>query len=168
MTDEFDDANDPLEEPGDELELGDEPVVMIVVGACLRAEEADRPLAYRLQRRVRRWLTQHADTLQIRIEPIVCSDVWYLNSEELQQRPTISIGGPGVNALSAYFAQQLEEEPGEETHVLIQIDPEFTDLRAAIWGWDHELTSKGVEVFCKQYLDQFLRAVATQVEPREE
>jgi len=152
----------------DERELSDEPTVLIVVGASLRAEVADRPLAARLQRRIRQWLTRHEATLELTIDPIVCSDVWYLNSDELQRRPTISLGGPGVNALSACFAEDLDEEPGDDTHVLIQIDPEFTDLRAAIWGWDHELTVKGVEVFCKQYLDRFLHAVATQVEPREE
>jgi len=159
---------DEQEPYDDELELSDEPAVMIVVGASLRAESADRPLAYRLQRRVRRWLTRHEQTLGVSIEPIVCTDVWYLNSEELQQCPTISVGGPAVNALSAYFAQDLEDEPDEDTHVLIQIDPEFTDLRAAIWGWDHDLTSKGLDVFCRKYLNDFLQAVATQVEPREE
>jgi hypothetical protein len=99
---------------------------------------------------------------------VVCSDVWYLNSEELQARPTISIGGPGVNALAAYFAQDLDEEPDEDTQVLIQIDPDFTDLRVSIWGANHALTSKGMDVFSREYLDDYLRAVATQVEPREE
>jgi hypothetical protein len=158
--------DEPLED--EDRELDDQPVVLIVVGACLRAEVGDRPLAYRLQRRIRRWLNRNAETLQMPIEPLVCSDVWYLNSDELQQKPTISLGGPGVNALSALYAQELDEEPDEQTHVLIQIDPEFTDLRTAIWGMDHELTAKGVDVFGRRYLDDFLRAVATQVEPREE
>jgi len=38
---------------------------------------------------------------------LVCSDVWYLNNDPLRSRPTISIGGPGVNALSAYLADKL-------------------------------------------------------------
>lgn len=150
------------------LDFADARVVLIVVGACVRGELADRPLAYKLQKRVRRWLTGHARTLQIDIEPIVCTDVWYLNSEELQTRPTISLGGPGVNSLSALLAQDLEEDPEAENQVLIQIDPEFTDLRVAIWGTNHALTSKGLDVFSRQYLDGYLRAVATQIEPREE
>jgi hypothetical protein len=156
------------EDTADERELGPDPVVLIVVGARLRAEQADRPLAQKLQKRIRRWLARHEETLHTHIEPIVCSDVWYLNSDELQARPTISIGGPGVNALAAYFAQDLEDEPEDQNQVLIQIDPEFTDLRVSIWGMNHALTSKGLDVFSREYLDGYLRAVATQVEPREE
>jgi hypothetical protein len=149
-----------------ELEIEQGHVILIVVGACLRAEIADRPLAYRLQRRVRRWLRRHDQALNVPIEPVVCTEVWYLNSEELQQQPTVSIGGPGVNALSAFFADQLEEEPDQE-QAIIQIDPEFTDLRVCIWGVDHEMTTNGLDVFLEQYLDRYLRAVATQVEPEE-
>jgi hypothetical protein len=164
--DPFDEDEDSGE--GEEArELTGDPVVLIVVGACLRGEVADRPLAYRLQRRVRRWLKRHAGTLEIPIDALVCTDVWYLNSDELQHRPTISLGGPGVNALSAYLAQHLDE-PDEDTHVLIHMDPEFTDLRIAVWGMDHELTAKGVDVFTQQYMNDFLRAVATQIEPRED
>ena len=99
---------------------------------------------------------------------MVLTDVWYLNHEELQKQPTISVGGPGVNALSAFFAQQLPEDSGaHEQQVVIQIDPDFTDLRACIWGSDHDLTAQGVELFANQYLEGFLRAAATQVEPEE-
>src|SRR5690606_11668912 len=62
-------------------------LLLIVVGAHLRAEEADRPLAYKLKRRIDAWLDQNAARLNIDIEPIVCSDLWYLNQEHLQQRP---------------------------------------------------------------------------------
>jgi len=150
------------------LFFGEARVVLIVVGARLRAEVGDRPLAYKLQKRIRRWLARHQQSLATTIEPVVCSDVWYLNSDELRARPTISIGGPGVDAFAALLAEDLDEDPGEEQQVLIQIDPDFTDLRASIWGSDHALTSKGLDVFCRQYLDDFLRAVATQIEPREE
>ena len=159
---------DDEEETALELELEDGQAVLIVTGACLRAEVADRPLAYRLQRRIRRWLKQHGEKLNVPVEPLVCSDVWYLNSEQLQAQPTVSIGGPGVNALSAYFSQDLPEETYDERQVIIQIDPEFTDLRVCLWGSDHALTAKGLSVFMKDYLDGYLQAVATQVEPREE
>ncbi len=143
-------------------------LLLIVVGAHLRAEEADRPLAYKLRKRILAWLAGHADRLNIDLAPIVCSDLWYLNHDHLQQRPTISIGGPGVNALSAYFAQQLTIESGQEQQpqVVLQLDPEFTDLRVCIWGMDHPLTAQGVELFCRDYLPAYLTAVVNQVEPK--
>ena len=139
--------------------------LLIVVGAHLRAEVADRPLGYELQQRVNEWLEEHQEQMNVSIDVIVCSDIWYLNNEQLQQCPTISIGGPGVNALSAYFAQNLKHDTGQEQQVLIQIDPEYTDLRVCIWGTNHELTVKGLDLFNRQYLDGYLRAVVTQVEP---
>ncbi|MEE9405069.1 MAG: hypothetical protein V3V20_09250 [Algisphaera sp.] len=138
--------------------------VMVVVGAHLRAEEADRPLAYRLIQAIEHWIERHRDLLEVKIVPAVCSDLWYLSHDDLRRLPTVCIGGPGVNTLSAYLAQHLvEEDRGAE--VLLQIDPEFTDLQACVWGMNHELTAHGVELFMKQYLDGYLRAVATQIEP---
>ncbi len=140
--------------------------ILLVVGAHLRAEVADRPLAYQLQQSMIEWLEGHADRLNVTLSPIVCSDVWYLNHGDLQRRPTISIGGPGVNHLSAFFANQLGRSTLPQRQVIIQIDPEFTDLRACIWGSDHELTSRGLHHFIHHYLDGFMRAAVTQVEPQ--
>ena len=141
--------------------------VMIVVGSHLRAEEADRPLAYRMVEEIEHWKERYEAQLGVEIEPIVCTDLWYLNHEDLLALPTICIGGPGVNALSAYLAQHLSED-NKEADVLLQIDPDFTDLQACIWGTDHELTAHGQQLFIDRYLDAYLRAVATQVEPRSE
>ena len=140
-------------------------LLLIVVGAHLRAEQADRPLAYRLRDAVDAWVTRHDELLSTPIRPLVCSDIWYLNHQVLHARPTVSIGGPGVNALSSHFARSIEGRTEEDQQVILQIDPEFTDLRVSIWGTDHELTCKGVDLFLSDYLDGFLRAVATQVEP---
>lgn len=134
----------------------------IVVGSHLSAEAADRALAYSLLEKIRHWLQSHRiDHLQ----PLVLTDVWYLNHAALQQRPTISIGGPGVNALSAYFHEKLPTALQVEEQLLIQFDVEMTDLRASIWGMDRSLTAAALELFAKKYLDEFLRAVVTQVEP---
>ncbi|WP_432799699.1 hypothetical protein [Poriferisphaera sp. WC338] len=149
----------------------DKYTLLIVTGSHLRAESADRPLAYKLQTQIEEWLTKHDDVMNVKIVPIVCSDIWFLNNQDLQERPVVSIGGPGVNALSGYFAQSLpdeDQEPTPEPRVLIQVDPEFTDLRACIWGSNHELTVKGLDLFSDQYLDGYMRAVATQVEPHED
>ncbi|MEO1235954.1 MAG: hypothetical protein AAFX76_04120 [Planctomycetota bacterium] len=141
--------------------------VMIVVGSHLRAEQADRPLAYRLVEEIENWKEEYQAVLGVEIDPTVCTDLWYLNHDELRSLPTVCIGGPGVNALSAYLAQHLSDD-NKRADVLLQIDPDFTDLQACVWGTDHELTAHGVQLFVDRYLDGYLRAVATQVEPRAE
>lgn len=153
---------------------GDEPAspdpphrVMVVVGSHLRAEDADRPLAYRLIEEIETWKETYEAQLGVEIEPLVCTDLWYLNHDELRRLPTVCIGGPGVNALSAYLAQHLSDD-NKQADVLLQIDPDYTDLQACIWGTDHELTAHGLQLFIDRYLDGYLRAVATQVEPRAE
>jgi hypothetical protein len=161
---EPDDAFDSDASPPGEAEAHR---VVIVVGAHLRAEQADRPLAYKVVEEIEHWKRRHDDLLGVEIEPIVCCDLWFLNTESIRQLPTICIGGPGVNALSSYLAQHLEQE-SLNADVLIQVDPDFTDLQACIWGNDHELTAHGVQVFIDRYLDGYLRAVATQVEPKQE
>lgn len=145
-------------------------MVLIVVGSSLRAEEADRPLAYRLLRRIEAWAKRHRDQMSLAMHPVICTDLWYINHAQLQKRPTICLGGPGVNALSAYFAQNLPDDQKNQPdpRVLIQIDPDFTDLRVCVWGSDHDLTVKGLQLFNRRYLDGFLRAAATQVEPSED
>ena len=168
-----DDGEEDEDEDEDAQETGGGPgidpsnLLLIVVGAHLRAEVADRPLAYRLQAAVHRWVTGHASELGAdAFLPVVCSDIWYVNHPSLQRRPTISVGGPGVNALSAYFTDKLNAASVEENRYLIQLDPEFVDLRASIWGMNHELTVQALDTFQQRYLDGFLRAVGTQVEPK--
>ena len=142
-------------------------LILIVVGAHLRAEVADRPLAYRLKARVEAWLEKHGQNLNIPLVAVVCSDVWYMNQEALHRRPTISVGGPGVNALSAYFGQKLPSVAVRDNQMVIQIDTEFVDLRVCVWGMNHDLTVDALDYFDRQYLDDYLRAVVTQVEPQE-
>ncbi|MEQ9454603.1 MAG: hypothetical protein RLN76_08450 [Phycisphaeraceae bacterium] len=143
-------------------------VVLIVVGAHLRAEEADRALAYQIMSEIETWVEEHEERLEENLRPMVCTDALYLNDEALHTRATISVGGPGVNALSAYFAQQMEGDASIlPDQVILQMDPDFADLRVAIWGVNHETTSQGVMLFIRDYLDGFLKAVATQVEPRD-
>ena len=141
-------------------------LLLIVVGAHLRAEMADRPLAYRLSQEMSHWLEDHAPDLNVPVIPVICSDVWYVNQKPLQRRPTISLGGPGVNALSAYYANRLSPALVQDNHMIIQLDTEFVDLRVCIWGMDHELTVQALALFSRKYLDGYMRAVATQVEPR--
>lgn len=149
--------------------------VMIVVGSHLRAEERDRPLAGGLQARIEHWREMHAEQLDVPLTPLICTDLWYLNHADLQRRPTICLGGPGVNALQAINSNQSNEEEVEhderppealEPRVTIMIDPDYTHLRVGIWGTDTELTEKGIQLFEERYLDDYLRACVTQVEPK--
>lgn len=142
--------------------------MLIVVGSHLRAEVADRPLAYRLRERISAWLEKFALHIDPPVLPVVCSDIWYVNQESLHGRPTISVGGPGVNALSAYFNDKLPAGVVRRDNMVIQLDPEFVDLRACVWGMNHDSTVDALEFFCREYMDGYLRAVATQVEPKEE
>jgi len=158
MAETFDISIDP-----DEIEN----LLLIVVGAHLRAEVGDRPLAYQLCDRIGNWIDQNESTLNVEFVPVVCCDILYVNQPPLQARPTISVGGPGVNALRAYWWSQDKLTPAlvSDDRYVVQLDPEFVDLRACVWGMDHELTVEVIELFCERYLDGYLKAVATQVEP---
>jgi hypothetical protein len=130
-------------------------LILIVTGSTLRAEACDRPLAYRLQRAIRRRMAK-----EVYLRPVVISDIWYLNSESLQQLPTISIGGPGVNAASQFFFPKLPTALGIDGLLLIQMDVALEDHRCCIWGMDRRKTIEAVKVFATcGYLDQFLEGI---------
>lgn len=141
----------------------------IVIGAHLRAELADRPLGYRLREEILRW-QQKAIVSQAKrpaggpaaatepLVPVVCTDLWYLNTPDLMTRPTICIGEPQVNAASAYFANRLPTALVIDETLRVHLDPEFIDLQACVWGASDAATASGVDLFEKRYLAPFLRA----------
>lgn len=137
---------------------------LIVVGAHPRAECLDRPLAYRLADRVRAWLGERfpGDAVgggcQGVLEPLVLTDVWYLNDRSMRARPVVSIGGPGVNALTAALADKLPSVFVIDDAMMVQMDPECAELRVCCWGVGPTETAGAVEVFCERYLEEFLRA----------
>lgn len=92
------------------------------------------------------------------IDPVVCSDVWRLNDDSLKDVPSISIGGPGVNALTAYFGDKLASVFVIEDRLIVQADLKYDDMAVCCWGMDHELTISAVEAFMDRYLDGFLDA----------
>lgn len=155
----------PIHRPDADAAAG---LLLIVVGSHLRAEVADRPLAYRLRERIAAWLEKFAVDVDPPVLPVVCGDIWYVNQESLQHRPTISLGGPGVNALAAYFNDKLPSGVVRDEKMVIQLDPDYVDLRVSIWGMNHDLTVDALELFVRQYMSDYLKAVATQVEPMEE
>lgn len=149
-----DDNHSGLDEPVRELDA--DSLLLIVVGAHLQAEAADRPLGYRLRAQIVRWLDEHLESEPL--APMVCTDLWYLNAPELMARPTISIGRPGLNAASAYFASRLPTAFVIDETLQVQLDLEFVNLQACVWGVDHEGTASAVDAFVERYLEPFLRS----------
>ncbi len=131
-------------------------LLLVVVGAHLRAELTDRPLAYGLVDQIESWQQRHVEAE--RLAPLVCSDMWYLNAAELLSRPTICLGRPGVNAASAFFANRLPTAFVLEEAFQIQLDLEFITMQACVWGVNAAATASGVELFEDRYLDSFLRS----------
>jgi len=148
-------------------------LLLIVTGAHLRSEVGDRPLAYGLKTQIDAWCAQRAfeesgphDDPRGPFDAIVCSDVWALNNDELRACPTISIGGPNVNALGAYLADRLDSAFVIENAVMVQLDLDQADLVASCWGADHRSTVAAVEAFRERYLEDFLEASADRMATR--
>ena len=124
-----------------------EEAVLIVCGAHLRAEWYDRPIAYRLRAALAERGLGSA---------IVVSDVWYLNRDELRHRPTVSVGGPEVNALSAYLGARLPSAYVVDGVCVVQFDVDSADAVASCWGAGAEGTLAAVEAFVDRYAGEFV------------
>jgi hypothetical protein len=143
------------------MNLDSSRLILIVTGAHLLAEALDRPIAYTLRQRLLAWL-EEAGEIPPPHSPrvLVCSDVWYLNNDHLRGRPTISIGGPGVNALTAFLADKLPSAFAIEGRLIVQADLDFQEVVACCWGADQGSTAAAVDAFCERYLDAFMGAAA--------
>lgn len=134
------------------------PLIVIVTGSHLSAEVYDRPLAYKVREAiVRRLRDDEVDDAHLRV--VVCSDVWYLNQDHLRSLPTISVGGPGVSALSAYLADRLPSVLAVDGVMIVQMDVSDGVAVASVWGVDASSTAAAVEAFEERWLDAFLGSV---------
>ena len=140
-------------------------LILIVTGSTLRAEMADRPIAETLRSRMFAWRDgehPHADPPGAPnarpYDVVICSDLWYLNDESLHLLPTVSVGGPGVNAAAAHLADKTPSAFVVDDTLIVQMDPELRNLQASVWGMDNETTLRAMDVFLDRYLDQFMRA----------
>lgn len=134
-------------------------LMLIVVGAHPKAELHDRPIAYRLRQKAVAWLDQRFPTVEARpLMPLVCSDVWYLNDQSLRDCPAVAVGGPSVNALSAYLADKLPSAFVIDDVLMVQMDQEHSESLACCWGISPPDTMAAVDVFIDRYLDSFMRA----------
>ena len=152
-------------------ELTVEELILVVTGAHLRAEVGDRPIAYGLRDRMMSWIDARFGEGPIGVQAspesaegprrprvVVCSDLWYLNDSSLRAQPTVSIGGPGVNALSAYLTDKLPGVLVVDDVLMVQMDPTFEDMTASVWGINHDATVTAAEAFAERYLDGFMEA----------
>jgi hypothetical protein len=128
-------------------------LLLLVTGTSLRAEEADRPLAYYLKQHVEAGLQSRASS-QLRV--CVVADVRWLHEEALQVLPTISLGGPGVNLLAKHWLEELPLCMAVDERFCIQMDPDLEEARASIWGMDNPDTQIAVSLFVQRYLPRFL------------
>ncbi len=131
-------------------------VIPIVVGAHLRAEVSDRPLAQQAKKAIEAWKVAH--DISESPYPLVCTDMWYLNSIELRVQPTLSIGSPEVNAASAALASDIPTLVEVPDSYRIQVDPAFIDLKCVLWGVDTNHTQKCVDAFINDAMEQWLGA----------
>lgn len=128
------------------------PLLPVVVGAHPEAERHDRPRARRLADALRRRLDDDA------LEPLVLTDLWYLNDRELRLRPTLAVGRPEVNAAVAALARDIPTRLVVDGRYRIQLDPEGIDPHACIWGATGEDEDAAVSIFIEKYLDAWTRS----------
>ncbi|MGE3821048.1 MAG: hypothetical protein AB7I30_16670 [Isosphaeraceae bacterium] len=141
-----------------------EKLLLIVTGSSLRAEELDRPLAYYLKHKVEQYVAAHKEELG-RIAVRVVADFRWIHDEPLQRLPTISVGGPGVNALAHRWLEEVPVSLAVDERYYLQMDPDLDEAHASIWGMDNPTTQIAVGVFLDRFLPQFLRRCAADSEP---
>jgi hypothetical protein len=134
-------------------------LLLIVTGSTLRAEELDRPLAYYLKQRIDRAPTPTDPALgPFRVR--VVADFRWIHEKKLQALPTISVGGPAVNALARDWLEVVPVSLAVDEQYYIQMDPDLEETRASIWGMDNPTTQIAVSVFLERFLPRFLEQCA--------
>jgi len=142
-------------------------LILIVVGAHLRAEMHERAAAYRLRDAVAAAVA--ARWSAARTEPgappdvVVVTDLWRLNDPLLAPLPQISIGHPGVNALSAFLADKVPPAFVIDGELAVQFDAAAPEAIAVCWGVDHAATCRAVDEFAGRYLESFADAVVREL-----
>jgi hypothetical protein len=139
-------------------------LLLIVTGSTLRAEEMDRPLGYYLKQRIEQSLSEAVAIGKGSLEDYLVrlvADFRWIHDEPLQSLPTISLGGPGVNALAHRWLEEVPVSLAYSERYFIQMDPELTEPRVSIWGMDNATTQIAVSVFVDRFLPRFLERCAT-------
>ena len=130
-------------------------LLLIVTGSTLRAEDLDRPLAYYLKLRVEQYQAEHESSEGPR-DVRVIADFRWIHDDPLQVLPTISVGGPGVNALAHRWLEEVPVSLAVDERYYLQMDPDLDEPRASVWGMDNVTTQIAVSVFIDRFLPRFL------------
>jgi hypothetical protein len=131
--------------------------ILIVVGSDINPEEKDRPLAYYLKQQIEK--APEYGSLPFR-KCVVISDSLFENDKIIQICPTISIGGPGVNALAARLVNKLPVLMAEDDKYFIQYDENGTNTMVSIWGMNQETTREAIDIFINNgLLEKYLKKV---------
>ena len=141
------------------MDLETSRLLPVVVGAHPRSELADRPLANRLVAAIRQWQRQHEEESELRMTPIVMTDLWYLNDRELLLQPSIAIGEPSLNAASAYFGTRLPMAYVVDGKLQVLADLSFLEPSVTMWGVDAYATRTALDWFISRHLARFLETV---------
>ena len=139
-------------------------LLLIVTGSSLRAEDMDRPLGYYLKQRIEQSLHDATAASHQGLEDYivrVVADFRWIHDEPLQTLPTISLGGPGVNALAHRWLEDVPVSLAFSERYFIQMDPDLSEPRASVWGMDNATTQIAVSVFIDRFLPRFLVRCAT-------
>lgn len=125
--------------------------VVVVIGGTGEDDSGDRPIAEVLRREI----DGRADGQAYR-RAVVLTDAEFLDSPGLHRNPTITIGGPGVNAVAQRLVAELPTMWQHEDRSFVQAELEES-RRIAIWGMDRVCTAKAVEAFLQEgFLDILL------------
>jgi hypothetical protein len=135
-------------------------MILIVVGSSLRAEEADRPLAYYLKQQIEQALAALGPPGEAPGVAVV-ADLRWLHDEFLQPLPTISLGGPGVNFLGQRWVEELPLSLAVDNQYYVQMDPDLEEPRVSLWGMDNAATQVAVSAFLQRFLPRFLERCLT-------
>lgn len=126
--------------------------VLVVVGTTLAAEVKDRPLADQLRDLIDQRGAGHAYR-----RAVVLGDQWYLDHDVLHGNPTITVGGPGSNAVAQQFVAILPLVWSSDERAYLQVAFGGPARRATIWGMDASATMEALEAFVQRgLLDRFL------------
>ncbi len=144
-------------------------LVLVVVGAHIRAEVYDRAPAMRLREAIDetvagRWRDAGQGTdKQGAPQVIVLTDLWRLNDPLLAPLPQVSVGHPEVNALSAFLADKVPPAYVVDGELAVQFDAAAPEAVALCWGIDHAATDRAVDEFMARYLGAFADAVVREL-----
>lgn len=126
--------------------------VAVVVADALDAEAPDRVVAQRVQAEIDRRGAGHPYR-----RGVLMTDYAWFDTPLFHAAPTIAVGGPGVNGVSARFGQELPTVWTADDRSLIQAEYRGAAPRVTLWGMNAAATAEAAEVFmARGWLDEFL------------